>query len=72
MTVEALILIPSVVRRERELLAQIQEISSAKVTWLLVAHGNTPKPMLLEELKQLDRLSPAIFGGERCTIAAIA
>ncbi|MGF1482632.1 MAG: PP2C family protein-serine/threonine phosphatase [Cyanophyceae cyanobacterium] len=63
--IEALILIPSVQRRQRELLNQVKEISSAKVAWIAATYPNaTPEELLVyAEQMQQQPMMEVILGG---------
>jgi serine phosphatase RsbU (regulator of sigma subunit) len=53
--IEVIILIPSVKRREQEMLNQIQQVSSAKVLWVSTVHSLTSAEEFLAEVKQLQQ-----------------
>jgi sigma-B regulation protein RsbU (phosphoserine phosphatase) len=61
--IEAIILIPSINRRERELLAQIKEVSSGKVAWILITYPQASMETLLSELTKVGQRSDQILGG---------
>lgn len=62
-TIEAIILVPSVYRREQELLTQIKEISLGKVTWILITYPNVSDTELLAQLQKLENGNSLIQGG---------
>lgn len=62
-TIEAAILVPSFKRRERELLAQLTEVSGGKVAWILVAYPDASPTELLDRLDEIRPLNPEILGG---------
>ncbi|MGJ3254125.1 MAG: hypothetical protein ACFE0J_23775 [Elainellaceae cyanobacterium] len=53
--IEAIILIPSVRRHERALLNQIQDLSFAKIIWIVTAYPNLTSEELLDEVGKLQR-----------------
>ncbi|NES83506.1 MAG: PP2C family protein-serine/threonine phosphatase [Moorea sp. SIO2B7] len=61
--IEGLILIPSVKRKEKELLAQLQEISSAKITWIIMTYPELSGEELLTQVAQLPSMANVILGG---------
>lgn len=62
--IEAIILIPSVYRRERELLTQIRQVSSSKVLWIATTYAQVPTEEFLVEVKRLnDPMLRMIRGG---------
>ena len=61
--IEAIILIPSYNRREKELLSQLREVSSAKISVIMQMTGaEASAPELLDQMRQL-QLAPIILGG---------
>ena len=62
-TIEAIILVPSVYRREQELLAQLKQISLGKVTWILITYPNISDQDLLTQLQRLENNNSLIQGG---------
>lgn len=63
--IEAIVLVPSVERRRDEILAQIQEVSTGKVNWLLMTYPNATGDELLEQVQQLqqDPMLQMVMGG---------
>jgi len=63
--IEALILIPSVQRREREMLSQIRQVSSAKVLWIATIYSKVSPDEFFAEVKKLqqDPMLRMIQGG---------
>lgn len=61
--IEGIILIPSVNRREQELLAQIKQMSSGKVAWILITYPNTSGTELVNRLSELKQHNALILGG---------
>ena len=63
--IEAIILIPSVQRREREMLTQIRQVSSGKVLWIATTYSQVPEDEFLIEVKRLqkDPMLQMIQGG---------
>lgn len=61
--IEAILLIPSVKKREQELLSQLKDVSEAKVTWILMTYPEGSDAKVLAEVARLDRMSPLILGG---------
>ncbi|NES83501.1 MAG: adenylate/guanylate cyclase domain-containing protein [Moorea sp. SIO2B7] len=57
--IEAIILIPSVNKREQELLAQLKEISSGKVTWIIMAYPGASAQEILAQVEKL-QLKPIL------------
>lgn len=53
--IEAIILIPSVRRHERSSLNQIQDLSFAKIIWIVTAYPNLTSEELLNEVEKLQR-----------------
>jgi len=53
--VEAMILIPSVQRREQEMLNQIRQVSSGKVFWLATTYSNVSAEEFFEQVQQLQQ-----------------
>lgn len=53
--IEAIILIPSVQRREREMLNQIRQVSSGKVFWIATTYPNVSAEAFLDRVKQLQK-----------------
>ncbi len=62
-TIEVIILIPSVQRRERELLSQLKELSSGKIAWILITYPGASGEELISHLTQLQQRNPEILGG---------
>ena len=65
-TIEGIILVPSVQRRKQEILDQIAEISYGKVSWILMTYPNATGEELLEQLEQLQldsMMESIILGG---------
>ncbi len=62
-TIEGIILIPSVKRREQELLAQLKELSSGKIAWILITYPQASGEELVTHLTQLQQRNPEILGG---------
>lgn len=65
MIIEAVILVPSVARQQKVLLSQIKEISSGKLTWILITHPNATGEELLKHISQLhqDPMLQIFLGG---------
>ena len=61
--IEGIILVPSVKKREQELLSQLKEISSGKVAWILVTYPNISGEELITHLKELQKDQTLIQGG---------
>ncbi|MEM8778182.1 MAG: PP2C family protein-serine/threonine phosphatase [Cyanobacteria bacterium P01_G01_bin.49] len=61
--IEGIILVPSVQRREQELLSQIKEISSGKVAWILITYPNASGEQLIQRLKALQNNNSFLQGG---------
>ena len=61
--IEGIILVPSVQRREQELLSQLKEVSSGKVAWILITYPNTSGEDLLTPLRELPQNHSLIRGG---------
>jgi serine phosphatase RsbU (regulator of sigma subunit) len=53
--IEAIILIPSLQRREREMLNQIRQVSSGKVFWIATTYPNISANEFLNRVKQLQK-----------------
>jgi serine phosphatase RsbU (regulator of sigma subunit) len=51
--IEAVILVPSVQRREQELLTQLQRVSSGKVLWITATYPNASPTEFLAQVKRL-------------------
>ncbi|MGF1492656.1 MAG: PP2C family protein-serine/threonine phosphatase [Microcoleaceae cyanobacterium] len=62
-TIESIILVPSVQRREQELLDQLQAITLGKVTWILVTYPGVSGKALVDELAFLQQQNDLILGG---------
>jgi class 3 adenylate cyclase len=63
LTIELLILIPSVYRRKQELLSQLPEMSSGKVAWIVETYSIQSDADLLQQLTYLNEMNPMILGG---------
>ncbi len=61
--IEGIILVPSVQRREQELLSQIKEVSSGKVAWILITYPNVSGEDLITHLRELQQNHSLIQGG---------
>ncbi|MDJ0591933.1 MAG: PP2C family protein-serine/threonine phosphatase [Pleurocapsa sp. MO_226.B13] len=61
--IEGIILVPSVQRREQELLSQLKEVSSGKVTWILITHSPISGKDLVTYLRELQQSQSLILGG---------
>jgi len=61
--IEAIILIPSVYRRQQELLAQYRRLSSGKIAWIVETYPHQSPADFLEQLRNLDRMNPEVMGG---------
>ncbi len=61
--VEILILIPSVSRRQQELISNLSQTSSGKIAWIMHTYPYKSEAELLDQLKNLSRLYPVIVGG---------
>ena len=62
LVIEAILLVPSVYRRERELLDHLQALSSARASGILAKDQVRPGTVLLDQLKTL-LLDPNVLGG---------
>ena len=51
--IEWIILIPSVKRREKELLEQLTNFSAAKVSWIIETYPNASSQTFLQEIKRI-------------------
>ncbi|ERT06631.1 hypothetical protein M595_3409 [Lyngbya aestuarii BL J] len=61
--IELIILVPSVSRRQQELLQQLTEVSSGKLAWIIATYPYQSEAELLKQLKYLDQLDANIKGG---------
>ena len=61
--IEGILIIPSAQRRQEELLNQLEEISSAKVAWILTYYPEISPEEFLVEIKQLSSMETIIRGG---------
>ena len=61
--IESIILIPSVQRREQELLEQLKSVSSGKVAWILITYPNLSSQGLISRLQDLQQTDSLIKGG---------
>ena len=61
--IEGIILVPSVKRREQELLSQLKEVSSGKIAWILITYPQISANDLLTQLTELQRSHSLIQGG---------
>lgn len=61
----SMILVPSLQRREQEMLTQIRQVTSGKVLWIATTFPNTTPQQLLEKVQQLkkDPMLSTILGG---------
>ncbi|PZD72370.1 Sensor protein kinase WalK [Acaryochloris thomasi RCC1774] len=62
LVIEAILLIPSVIRREQELLYQLSAVSSARASGILSSLPQISGPELLEQLQKL-QADPVVLGG---------
>ncbi len=62
-TIESIILVPSLYRREQEILAQLREITLGKVTWILITYPNISDKELLTQLQKLQNTNSLVQGG---------
>jgi adenylate cyclase len=62
-TIEIIILIPSVSRRKQELLWQIPQISSSKIAWIVETYPQQSDAELLQQLRYLNNINPTVLGG---------
>ncbi|MGD1806128.1 hypothetical protein ACP6PL_11900 [Dapis sp. BLCC M126] len=62
--IEGIILIPSVKRREKELLSQIKQMSYEKVAWILMTYPNASGKELVNHLSELIQPNMQILGGD--------
>ena len=62
--IEGIILIPSVRRREQELLSQIKQMSYEKVAWILMTYPNPSGKELVNHLSELIQHNMPILGGD--------
>ena len=62
--IEGILLIPSVRRREQELLSQIKQVSSGKVAWILITYPNASGKELVNHLSELIQPNMPILGGD--------
>lgn len=51
--IETIILIPSVHKKEKELVDQVKEVVFGKIVWILMTYPQSSSPQLLEEIKQI-------------------
>ncbi len=61
--IEGIILVPSVQRREQELLSQLKEVSSGKLAWILITYPNVSDEDLINHLRELQQNNSLIQGG---------
>ncbi len=61
--IESIILVPSVQRRERELLSQIKQVSSGKVAWILITYPDASEEEIIQLLKELQNNNNFLKGG---------
>ena len=61
--IETILIIPSIKKREQELLSQLKEVSDAKITWIMMTYSKDSDAKILAEVAQLDRMSSLILGG---------
>ncbi len=63
--IEGIVLVPSVQRRRRELLGQIEEVSTGKVRWIVMTFPTASGEELAQQLQQLqtDPMLQGIVGG---------
>lgn len=61
--IELIVLIPSVKKREEELLVQLKEISTAKISWILMTYQDGSEQKILTEVRRLAQNSDLILGG---------
>jgi serine phosphatase RsbU (regulator of sigma subunit) len=63
--IEAIVLIPSVQRREQEQLTQIRQVSSGKVLWITATYSHLPATEFLSQAKRLqdDPMLRMVLGG---------
>ncbi|HHP7230831.1 MAG TPA: PP2C family protein-serine/threonine phosphatase [Xenococcaceae cyanobacterium] len=61
--IEGIILVPSVKRREQELLSQLKEVSSGKVAWILMTYPQIGDRDLITQLQELQQSNFLIQGG---------
>ena len=61
--VEGIILIPSVKRREQELLSQLKTFSSGKAAWILITYPEASGEELITHFQKLEQRNPEILGG---------
>ncbi|MGB3404360.1 MAG: adenylate/guanylate cyclase domain-containing protein [Microcoleaceae cyanobacterium] len=62
-TIEAIILIPSVYRRKQELLSQLPQMSSGKIAWIVETYPLQSSTDLLQQLANLNEMNPLVLGG---------
>ena len=68
--IEGILLIPSVKRREQELLSQIKQMSAGKVAWILMTYPNASGKELVNHLSELIQPDMPILGGDVYTADA--
>ncbi len=61
--IEGIILVPSVQKREQELLEQLKEVSEGKVAWILITYPHISGEDLITPLRQLPQNHSLIRGG---------
>lgn len=63
--IEAILLVPSIHRQRRDILSQIEEVSSGKVTWILMTYPDASGEELVEHVEALTRdpMLQMILGG---------
>ncbi len=62
-TIEIIILIPSISRRKKELLSQLPQMSSSKIAWIVETYPQQTETELLQQLRYLDEMNPTVLGG---------
>ena len=62
-TIELIILIPSVDRRKRELLSQLPQMSSGKIAWIVENYPQQSEAELLQQLTYLNEMNSMVLGG---------
>ncbi len=62
-TIELIILIPSVYSRKQELLSQLPQTSSGKIAWIIETYPQQSDVNLLQQLTHLSQLNDEVLGG---------
>ncbi|MGB3534202.1 MAG: adenylate/guanylate cyclase domain-containing protein [Microcoleaceae cyanobacterium] len=62
-TIEIIVLIPSISRRKQELLSQLPQMSSSKIAWIVETYPQQTDTELLQQLRYLNEMNPTVLGG---------